>query len=72
VIAGQGTIGLELVDQVASIGTAIIPIGGGGLASGIALALRAVRPEVRIVGVQAEGTLPTGSGFTIADGIAVT
>jgi threonine dehydratase len=71
VIAGQGTIGLELVDQVPEIETAVIPIGGGGLASGIALALRAVKPGVRIVGVQAAGTLPTGSGFTIADGIAV-
>ena len=49
----------------------LIPVGGGGLASGIALALRAVKPGLRIVGVQAEGTLPGGSGFTIADGIAV-
>ena len=71
VIAGQGTIGLELADQVPDAGTVVIPIGGGGLASGIALALRAVRPGVRIVGVQAAGTLPDGPGFTIADGIAV-
>jgi threonine dehydratase len=71
VIAGQGTIGLELVDQVEEIETAIIPIGGGGLASGIALALRTAKPGMRIVGVQAEGTLPGGSGYTIADGIAV-
>jgi threonine dehydratase len=71
VIAGQGTIGLELVDQVPEIETVLIPIGGGGLASGIALALRALKPGVRIVGVQATGTLPEGSGFTIADGIAV-
>jgi threonine dehydratase len=71
IIAGQGTIGLELVDQVPDIETALVPIGGGGLASGIALALRAVKPGVRIIGVQAAGTLPDGSGFTIADGIAV-
>jgi threonine dehydratase len=71
VIAGQGTIGLELADQLAGVETVLIPVGGGGLASGIALALRAVKPDVRIVGVQAEGTLPGGSGFTIADGIAV-
>ncbi len=71
VIAGQGTIGLELVEQVPDPGTVVIPIGGGGLASGIALALRAVRPGVRIVGVQAAGTLPDGPGFTIADGVAV-
>jgi threonine dehydratase len=71
VIAGQGTIGLELADQVANVDTVVIPIGGGGLASGIALGLRSVRPGARIVGVQAEGTLPGGSGYTIADGIAV-
>jgi threonine dehydratase len=71
VIAGQGTIGLELIDQVPELDMVLIPIGGGGLASGIALALRAVKPGVRIVGVQAAGTLPEGSGFTIADGIAV-
>jgi threonine dehydratase len=71
VIAGQGTIGLELIDQVPDLDTVLIPIGGGGLASGIALALRAVKPEVRIVGVQAAGCLPGGPGFTIADGIAV-
>jgi threonine dehydratase len=71
VIAGQGTIGLELVEQVPDVETVLIPIGGGGLASGIALALRARKPGIRIVGVQAEGTLPGGTGFTIADGIAV-
>jgi threonine dehydratase len=71
VIAGQGTIGLELAEQVPEADTILIPIGGGGLASGIALALRAVKPGLRIVGVQAAGTLPGGSGYTIADGIAV-
>jgi threonine dehydratase len=71
VIAGQGTIGLELAEQAPDLETVLIPIGGGGLASGIALALRAVKPGLRIVGVQAEGTLPGGSGYTIADGIAV-
>jgi threonine dehydratase len=71
VVAGQGTIGLELAEQVEDAETVVIPIGGGGLASGIALALRGVRPGIRIVGVQAAGTLPGGPGFTIADGIAV-
>ncbi len=66
VIAGQGTIGLEIVDQVPDVETVVIPVGGGGLASGIALALRAVKPGVRIVGVQA-GL----EGWTLADGIAV-
>jgi threonine dehydratase len=71
VMAGQGTIGLELAEQVAELETVVIPIGGGGLASGISLALRAVRPGLRLVGVQAAGTRPGGSGYTIADGIAV-
>ncbi|MFL5960042.1 MAG: threonine ammonia-lyase [Gaiellaceae bacterium] len=71
VIAGQGTIGLELAEQMAGVETVVIPIGGGGLASGISLALRAVRPGLRLVGVQAAGTRPGGSGYTIADGIAV-
>jgi threonine dehydratase len=66
VIAGQGTIGLELVEQVPEAGTFVIPVGGGGLSSGIALALRAQRSDARIVGVQA-GL----AGPTIADGIAV-
>jgi threonine dehydratase len=66
VVAGQGTIGLELAEQVPQAGTVVIPVGGGGLSSGIGLALRSVRPDVRIVGVQA-GL----SGPTIADGIAV-
>ncbi len=75
VIAGQGTIGLELVEQLPSLGTAVIPIGGGGLAAGIAIAIRALRPEVHIVGVQAANICPFAGGtehrYTIADGIAV-
>ena len=71
VISGQGTIGLELTQQVDELETVVIPIGGGGLASGISLALRAVRPGLRIVGVRAAGTMAGGSGYTIADGIAV-
>ena len=71
VIAGQGTLGLELADQLPDVATVVVPVGGGGLCSGIALALKAVRPEVEVVGVQAASCLPGGSGFTIADGIAV-
>jgi threonine dehydratase len=66
VIAGQGTIGLELIEQAPEVETELIPVGGGGLALGIGTALRALRPEVRLVGVQA-GL----DGYTIADGIAV-
>jgi threonine dehydratase len=75
VIAGQGTLGLELPEQVGDLETLVVPIGGGGLASGIALALNELRPEVKIVGVQAATCAPfTGAeptGHTIADGIAV-
>ena len=69
VIAGQGTIGLELADadELPDVDTFVVPVGGGGLAAGIAIALRALRPGVRIVGVQAG---KTGRG-TIADGISV-
>jgi threonine dehydratase len=66
VVAGQGTIGLELLEQAPDAGTVLIPVGGGGLALGIAIALRATRPEIRIIGVRA-GV----DGYTIADGIAV-
>jgi len=83
IIAGQGTLALEILDQVPEVGTVVVPLGGGGLLSGMAVALRALRPEVRIVGVQAAGcdafrsslaagepvALPTIK--TIADGIAV-
>jgi threonine dehydratase len=75
VIAGQGTIGLELAEQLPDVETVVIPIGGGGLSSGIALAIRAVKPDVRIVGVQAAACAPlagsTDLGYTIAEGIAV-
>jgi threonine dehydratase len=67
VIAGQGTIGLELVERLPDATTFLVPIGGGGLAAGIATVLRALRPGVRIVGVQA-GKTERG---TIADGILV-
>src|ERR687896_637753 len=76
VIAGQGTLGLELAEQLPdTVQVVVIPVGGGGLASGIALALKERRPGLRMVGVQAAtcapyaGIEPTGS--TIADGIAV-
>ena len=65
VIAGQGTVGLELAEQVPEAETVLVPVGGGGLAAGISLALRALRPGVRLVGVRAQ------PGYTIADGIAV-
>ncbi|MCG5216837.1 threonine ammonia-lyase [Streptosporangium sp. KLBMP 9127] len=83
VIAGQGTIGLEILEQLPEVGTIVLPIGGGGLAAGVALAVKSLRPGVRIVGVQAEraaaypASLAAGHPLmvepapTVADGIAV-
>ncbi|MEV2267641.1 threonine ammonia-lyase [Nonomuraea africana] len=83
VIAGQGTIGLEIVEQLPEVGTIVLGIGGGGLAAGVALAVKSLRPGVRIVGVQAEqaaaypASLAMGEPVvvdpsgTMADGIAV-
>jgi threonine dehydratase len=75
VIAGQGTLGLELAEQFEGAGTVVVPVGGGGLAAGVAIALAALRPDVRVVGVQAEACAPLAglepAGATIADGIAV-
>jgi threonine dehydratase len=75
VIAGQGTLGLEVAEQIEELETVVVPVGGGGLASGIALALKEVRPDVKIVGVQAEACAPFAgvepTGHTIAEGIAV-
>jgi threonine dehydratase len=65
VVAGQGTIGLELAEQAPDADTVLIPIGGGGLAAGITLTLKERRPGVRTIGVVC------GPGHTIADGIAV-
>jgi threonine dehydratase len=54
IIAGQGTVGLEIAEDLPDIGSVLVPIGGGGLASGVAVAMRALRPSVRIVGVEPE------------------
>jgi threonine dehydratase len=83
VIAGQGTVGLEILEDVPDVETIVVPIGGGGLISGIAAAVKQLAPHVRIVGVQAENaaayppSLEAGevrtvrTTPTIADGIAV-
>ena len=67
VIAGQGTVGLEIARQKPDTTLVVVPVGGGGLASGIAIAVKAKLPGVRVVGVQAEGR----ARGTICDGIAV-
>ncbi|MFL5802755.1 MAG: threonine/serine dehydratase [Roseiflexaceae bacterium] len=55
IIAGQGTVGLEILEDLPDVGTLVVPIGGGGLIAGIALAVKSRRPDLRIVGVEPEG-----------------
>ncbi len=83
IVAGQGTCGLEILEQAPELRTLVVPTGGGGLLAGIAIAVKALRPDVRVVGVQAEAaaafpvSLAAGhpvqldSMRTMADGIAV-
>jgi threonine dehydratase len=83
VIAGQGTIGLELVEQVEDLKTVVVPIGGGGIISGIAVAVKTLKPSVSVIGVEAEAAasalasreagavVSIESAETLADGIAV-
>ena len=83
IIAGQGTIGLEILEQIPDVEAVIVPIGGGGLISGVAYAIKSIKPECKVYGVQAKGApgmisaVKNGrvaaleSVSTIADGIAV-
>jgi threonine dehydratase len=83
VVAGQGTLGFEIVEQCPQVRTVVVPVGGGGLAAGVAVAIKGLDPAVSIVGVQAEavapypGSLAAGHPITVkaeptmADGIAV-
>lgn len=83
VIAGQGTIGLEIIEDFPEVEAVIVPIGGGGLIAGVAFAIKSLRPDVKVYGVQAEGApsmyqsikegkrVHLDSVKTIADGIAV-
>jgi threonine dehydratase len=83
IIAGQGTLGLEVVEQVAGLDAVLVPVGGGGLISGVAVAVKALAPRVKVIGVEADvipcmqaaveaGELVTlDAASTLADGIAV-
>ncbi len=83
IVAGQGTVGLELLEQRPDVRTVVVCTGGGGLLAGVAVAVKALRPDVRVVGVQATGAaafpaslaagrpVPLASMSTMADGIAV-
>ena len=83
IVSGQGTAGLEILEQAPDVRTVLVPTGGGGLLAGIAIAIKALRPDVRVIGVQAEGaaafpgSLRSGAPValtsmqTMADGIAV-
>jgi threonine dehydratase len=83
IVAGQGTLGLEIIEQCPEVRTVIVPVGGGGLAAGVAVAIKDVAPSVSVVGVQAEAVAPYPASLaagrpvpvraepTMADGIAV-
>ncbi|WP_448187246.1 threonine ammonia-lyase [Azospirillum sp. sgz301742] len=81
VIAGQGTTALEFLEQVPDLDTLVVPVGGGGLIAGMAVAAKAVKPDIRVIGVECamypsmrqalHGEAIACSGFTIAEGIAV-
>lgn len=78
VVAGQATLGLEVLEDVADLDTVIIPLGGGGLTGGVALACKAANPKIRVIGVQVRACAPyagipapEGPIVTLADGIAV-
>lgn len=83
IIAGQGTLGLEVLEQVPGLDAVLVPVGGGGLVSGVAVAVKAISPSVKVIGVEAEvlpcmqAALETGElvtldpASTLADGIAV-
>jgi threonine dehydratase len=83
VIAGQGTLGLELVEQVDELKRVIVPVGGGGLASGVAIAVKSQLPDAEVIGIQVQTCapfpaslaagrpVPVDAARTIADGIAV-
>ena len=83
IIAGQGTMGLEIIEQVPDVEAVVIPVGGGGLLAGVALAIKTLRPEVQIIGVEPEGAAKFAAAVcegapvqivchpTLADGLAV-
>lgn len=81
IAAGQGTIGLEMLEACPNLDTLVIPVGGGGLAAGIAVAAKAIKPNIRIIGVESElypslaaalkGEIAECGGQTLAEGIAV-
>jgi threonine dehydratase len=78
VVAGQATLGLELLEDIDNLSTVIVPLGGGGLTGGVALAIKQVKPDVRVIGIQVRACAPyaglppaDGPIVTLADGIAV-
>jgi threonine dehydratase len=71
VMAGQGTIGLEILDQAPDVEAVVVPVGGGGLISGIATAIKAIRPEVAVYGVQAAGAAPAAASLRAGKAVSL-
>ena len=83
IVAGQGTLGLEIIEQCPQVRTVVVPVGGGGLAAGVTVAVKGLDPEIQVIGVQAEAVAPYPGSLaaghpvsvqaspTMADGIAV-
>ena len=83
IVAGQGTLGFEIIEQCPQVRTVVVPVGGGGLAAGITVAVKGLDPDISVVGVQAEAVAPYPGSLaaghpvavqarpTMADGIAV-
>jgi threonine dehydratase len=83
IIAGQGTMGLEIVEQVPDLDAVVIPVGGGGLLAGVALAIKSLRPQVKVIAVEAQGVASFSAALregkptriaiepTLADGLAI-
>ena len=78
IVAGQGTLGLELIDDIDGLASVVVPLGGGGLIGGVAVAVKSLLPDVTVIGVQAAACapyagddVPAGPVLTLADGVAV-
>ena len=71
IVAGQGTLGFEIIEQCPGVRTVVVPVGGGGLAAGITVAVQSLDPDVRVVGVQAEAVPGLVASFAAGEPVQV-